>query len=514
MRCRSFGGSRQFAFRKRTLPPSNAAVVCHRHYTSVADQIKKKVDLGELSADRIQLRASKRLDRLLEALTGYSNLPIVESWHQAQIERIREQRRKEQQKQEEMHPYVHSRTDISNNDDQKHSTKDTATSVLPRIPRGLYLHGSVGTGKSMLMDTFFDMYSKRESKGRRVHFHAFMNELHQRIHDVRKQKQVQSAINEHKAPNAEDDVRPEEYISNPVQHVALQMATETTVLCLDELQVTDVGNAYILSQLLEILLTLGTVVVATSNQPPDNLSSSYQGSTDMFFSSFLALLQRHCIIHHLDSDVDYRTLPSLSNEESMYLLSDDDDRQSHAERMELITEDLLLEFSSDPFASVDLSVGFQRHITVQGTGVGQFTFDELCRDNDYGTLEFRAIARNFPFLVLKDIPILDLTDMRDIDPARRFVILMDELYEARGALLCSSVVMPNDVFASVPSAENFSKESKDDWTMDSDTLIGDVERVRRDKSHAYRRAISRLTEMTSRKWWDRVFDKFSLASEK
>ncbi|GAX26637.1 hypothetical protein FisN_2Hu429 [Fistulifera solaris] len=497
MRYRSFVGSRQFARKKRTLPPSNASIFCFRPLGSVVDQLQERVALGELSTDRIQLRAAKRLDRLLEALTGYSNLPIIETWHQTQIERIIEQRRNEQQKQEEMDPEV-----------QKQSTSDTARPMLPRIPRGLYLHGAVGTGKSMLMDTFFDLYNQREKKGRRVHFHSFMNELHQRIHEVRKQPRVHGTISDHDAPDEHDIVRPEEYISNPVQHVALQMANETTVLCLDELQVTDVGNAYILTQLLEVLLTLGTVVVATSNQPPDNLSSSYQGSTDMFFSRFVALLQRHCIIDYLDSNVDYRTLPSLLNEESMYLLPDDDNLQCQAERMELITENLLLEFSSDPSTPVDLNVGFQRLITVKGTGVGQFTFDELCRDNDYGTLEFRAIARHFPILVLKDIPILDLADTRDIDPARRFVILMDELYEARGALLCSSVVKPNDIFASVPSTGNISQNLNEEWTMDSDALIGDVERVRRDKPHAYRRAISRLTEMTSKKWWDRVLQKF------
>lgn len=495
---------KQMAYRKRNHPCT--APGFYQYFSSVTDRLQEKVACGELSADRIQVRAAKRLDRLLDALTGYSNRFIVDSWHQAQIERIREQRQKEHQKQQEKDPNVDSQHALLKHSEERPRNADASISPLPRIPRGLYFHGPVGTGKSMLMDLFFNLYSNQEEgKGRRVHFHSFMNELHQRIHDIRKQQQKhnKSTSIEEDQQEIEDTIHAEDYIRNPVQQVALQIASETTVLCLDEFQVTDVGNAYILTQLLEVLLTLGTVVVATSNQAPDNLSSSYQGSSDVFFSTFVALLQRHCITHHLDSDVDYRTLPSLSDEESMYLISNGN-RESLATRVESITEDLFLDFSSDPYTPVDLHVGFQRHITVTGTGVGRFTFDELCRDNDYGTLEFRAIARYFPVLVFQDIPALDLTELRNIDPARRFVTLMDELYEARVALVCTGAVASNQIFASLPSGENDSNGLNGEWTMDSDALLGDLERVKRDKPHAYKRAISRLTEMTSRKWWDRV----------
>ena len=133
-----------------------------------------------------------------------------------------------------------------------------------RVPRGLFLHGPVGTGKSMLMDSFFEMIPEYVCK-KRVHFHSFMQDVHSRIHRL---KQEDLAKN---GRNFQIDTTLER---NPIYRVAIQISSEVSLLCFDEFQVTDVADALILSQLFSILFSRGTVVVATSNRPPSDSCSS------------------------------------------------------------------------------------------------------------------------------------------------------------------------------------------------------------------------------------------------
>jgi protein AFG1 len=347
------------------------------------------------------------------------------------------------------------------------------------------------------MDTFF-----RESstpKKRRVHFHAFLQEVHQRIHALKQQDLREKGRSFHVDTSM---------TNNPIIRVARQLASEVSLLCFDEFQVTDVADALILSQLFATLFEHGTVVVATSNRPPTDL---YEGGINRnYFLPFIGLLCRHCIVHELKSSLDYRMLLS-DKMDDLFFVDQDPDFVTSSRQIDDTFDKLL-----DGIGAVhlDLPVAFSRSLPVQQAHpeglVGRFTFEELCQ-RDLGSAEYRGLAQYFRIVILERIPLLTL---KEHDQARRFITLIDELYENKCALICSAVEDPQNLFVGRSDSDQVKPDPESmetkvgeafgiDVAQSSGRTLGELASIR-ELSFAFRRAASRLMEMCSQRWWDQI----------
>jgi cell division protein ZapE len=285
-------------------------------------------------------------------------------------------------------------------------------------PRGLYLWGDVGRGKSMLMDLFFA--AAQVAHKRRVHFNAFMVETHARIHA---QRQV---------PGSDD----------PIPPVARAIAGEASLLCLDEFQVGDVADAMILGRLFQQLFDLGVVIVATSNTAPARL---YEGGLNRsLFLPFIALIERQLDIVELNGPVDYR-MQRLSglNVYTMPLGPDADAAMDAAWRR------LTDRPRGEP---ARLSVlGRTLHVPQAANGVARFSFDDLCVE-PLAAADYLAIARAFHTILIDHIPQMGPEHR---DEARRFVVLVDTLYDEGVKLVCSAAAAPDELYVSGDGVDAF-----------------------------------------------------------
>lgn len=272
--------------------------------------------------------------------------------------------------------------------------------------KGVYMHGGVGRGKSMLMDLFFDSLPP-EIKKRRVHFHAFMIDVHDYFHSRREA----------------DDFS--EGIDGALPSLASRLAEMSRVLCFDEFHVTDVADAMILGRLFTALLDRGVIIVATSNWEPDRL---YEGGLQRDrFLPFIDLLKSRLEIVHLDGPVDYR-LQTLQSEGTYFWPLGEASRQK---------SDML-------FARLtDNAIPQEDSLTVKGRvipvaqavkGVARFTFAQLC-EQPHGAEDYLAVAQKFHTLFLEQVPTLAY-DRRN--EAKRLMILIDALYESRTKLIVTA----------------------------------------------------------------------------
>ncbi|MEO8560270.1 MAG: cell division protein ZapE [Rhodospirillales bacterium] len=293
-------------------------------------------------------------------------------------------------------------------------------------PTGIYIWGPVGRGKSMLMDLFFQ--AAPVVRKRRVHFHAFMLEVHERLHRRRQ------ALIEKGAPPEAD----------PIPPFARTLARETRLLCFDEFQVTNIADAMILGRLFETLLDSGVTVVATSNRAPDDLYRN--GLQRDRFLPFIAMLKRRLEVLMLGGDADYR-LARLR------------DISVYVSPLGPMADDKL----ADAFARLtDDAAGAPRTLRTQGRdvvvprwaqGVGWFTFVELCA-RPLGAADFLAIAEHCHTVIVSAIPRLSF-DRRN--EAMRFVTLIDALYEHKVKLICSAAAMPNQLYTEGDGAFEFER---------------------------------------------------------
>lgn len=285
-------------------------------------------------------------------------------------------------------------------------------------PRGLYIWGDVGRGKSMLMDLFFAEVRVRAK--RRVHFNAFMVETHAKIHAERQRA-------------GSDD---------PIPPVARAIAEEARLLCFDEFQVNDVADALILGRLFEQLFARGVVIVATSNTAPERL---YEGGLNrQLFLPFIAEIKERLDIVELDGGVDYR-LQRLSGL-NIYLqpLGAEADAAMDAAWRRLT--------DSKRGAAQTLRVlGRALTIPQAAKGVARFTFGDLCA-KPLAAADYLAIAHNFHTVLLDHIPKLEPAQRNE---ARRFVVLIDTLYDEGVKLICSAAAPPEQLYKSGDGAEAF-----------------------------------------------------------
>lgn len=290
-------------------------------------------------------------------------------------------------------------------------------------PRGLYIHGKVGRGKSMLMDLFFE--ASGEPAKRRVHFHAFMADVHVRI------GQHREAVKEGRASG--DD---------PMPPVAAAIAAEARLLCFDEFAVTDIADAMILSRLFEALFARGSVLVATSNVAPGDLYRD--GLNRPLFLPFVDLLKSRCDIVELDGGTDYRM--EALDLENLYL-SPLDGRAKEA--VDGLWRSILAGSAEAPTAIRRLG----RDIAVPraGNGAARLKASDLL-SRPLGAADFLALADAFHTLVIEDVPVLDLAERNE---AKRLIALVDALYDARRRLVVSAAAPADSLYRGKTGTERF-----------------------------------------------------------
>lgn len=294
--------------------------------------------------------------------------------------------------------------------------------VIPVGPapavRGLYLWGGVGRGKTLLMDRFHAAAPVKRK--RRQHFHAFMADMHEAIAAARRAM-------------AAGDAR------DPVEIVALTLAGEVQLLCFDEFSVTDIADAMLLGRLFSRLFDLGLTLVATSNIAPDRLY--WNGLNRQSFLPFVGLLKDRCEIIHLKDGADHR-LEGLSAAD-VYLSPLGPDTEAAAEH-------LWAGLSAGGEEARDLRVkGRLVHVPRAAGRRARFTFAELC-DQPLGAADYRAIARHFDLLMVTGIPRLAAGER---NRAKRFITLIDVLYDAGRALVLTADGEPADLYRATEGNE-------------------------------------------------------------
>ena len=279
--------------------------------------------------------------------------------------------------------------------------------------RGRYLFGDVGRGKTMLMDLFFE--ASPVARKRRVHFHEFMAEVHERIYALREQTKLSSST------------------EDPIALAAAAIAQETWLLCFDEFHVTDIADAMILGRLFKHLFELGVVVVATSNVPPREL---YQhGLNRELFLPFIALIEEHLEIVELNARTDFR-LEKLAGAPVWYVPADRAAARALDEAWRRLT-------AGHAAAARDLLVlGRPLRIPLASMGVARFAFHDLCEQPLAGA-DYLKIAHEFHTIVLDHIPVMDY-DRRNV--AKRFIILIDTLYDNAVKLVASAEDEPEALY--------------------------------------------------------------------
>jgi cell division protein ZapE len=287
-----------------------------------------------------------------------------------------------------------------------------ARAVAP--PRGASLWGSVGRGKTILMDLFFE--EAQLTHKRRLHFHSFMAEVHARIFAYRKQLK-----------------RGEVKGDDPIVPVAEAIAADCWLLCLDELLVTDIADAMILGRLFKALFLCGVVLVATSNVEPQELYK--EGLNRSLFLPFIDLLLERSEVLHLAARTDFR-LEKLKGEPVYYVPND-----AKAEAALTRTFAALTGIERGTSSRLDV-LGRSICVPQARAHVARFGFADLCLA-PLGPLDFLAIAQNFHTVIIDAIPVIRA---EEADMAKRFILLIDALYDQHVKLVASAAAEPADLY--------------------------------------------------------------------
>jgi cell division protein ZapE len=279
---------------------------------------------------------------------------------------------------------------------------------------GVYLWGGVGRGKSMLMDLAF-AHIAVEPK-RRVHFNEFMLETHQRLRKVR-----------------------ERHEGDPIEPVAEEIAAEASLLCFDEMQVTNPADAMILSRLFGKLLEQGVKVVTTSNRPPSDLYKD--GLNRELFLPFIDLIERRMIVVPVNGPTDYR-LERLAGVEVWHVPNGPKATAALSRAFFQLTDYPVEDRGKVPVEELDVGGGRTLHVPKSLKGVAVFSFKRLCGE-PRGAADYLAIARRFHTVIIVGIPVMG-PEMRN--EAARFVTLIDALYEHKVKLLAAADAEPDGLY--------------------------------------------------------------------
>jgi cell division protein ZapE len=287
--------------------------------------------------------------------------------------------------------------------------------------KGVYLYGEVGRGKTMLMDMFFE--ASPVARKRRVHFHEFMADVHERVH-IHRQKLKRGEVKG----------------ADPIAPVAAAIAEESWLLCFDEFHVTDIADAMILGRLFTRLFEHGVVMVATSNVAPDDLYRD--GLNRDLFLPFIALLQERMTAMRIDARTDFR-LEKLARAPVWHVPADAAADAAMDQAWRRLT-------GGHPGAAQEvISKGRTVHVPRAARGVARFSFADLC-ERPLGALDYLKLAREFHTLLIDHIPVMDI-GMRN--EAKRFITLIDTLYDQAVKLVASAQAEPDALYRTGEGSE-------------------------------------------------------------